>query len=54
MALSNPQILVSESLGFSPHAARILSQLGQLTLADLDLQVLWDKITDVDIPWVIR
>jgi D-3-phosphoglycerate dehydrogenase len=47
-----PRILVSESSGFSPRAAELLREAGDLTLADLDRSRLLTAVRDVDILWV--
>jgi len=46
------EILVSESSGFAPAAERILSELGRLTLGDLDRQQLLQTVPDANVLWV--
>jgi D-3-phosphoglycerate dehydrogenase / 2-oxoglutarate reductase len=47
-----PSILVSESSGFSPTAAELLREAGDLTLADLDRNGLLAAVRVIDILWV--
>ena len=52
MPAKRPRILVAESSGFSPRAAELLREAGDLTLADLDRSGLLAAVRDVDILWV--
>jgi D-3-phosphoglycerate dehydrogenase / 2-oxoglutarate reductase len=52
MPESRPSILVSESNGFSNKAAELLSQAGDLILADLDRPALMASVGKVDVLWV--
>ena len=46
------RILVSESVGFSARAAELISQAGELVLADLDRRGLLSAVKETDILWV--
>ena len=50
--MSRCRILVTESAGFSPAAARVLSGLGDLRLADLDRQALLKSLSNVTVLWI--
>ncbi|HEU4629848.1 MAG TPA: NAD(P)-dependent oxidoreductase, partial [Gemmatimonadaceae bacterium] len=50
--MSRPHVLVAESAGFSPRAAALLRDAGELTLADLDRDDLLRAAGDADVLWV--
>jgi D-3-phosphoglycerate dehydrogenase len=47
-----PRILVAESSGFSPRAAELLREAGDLALADLDRNALLAAVREIDVLWV--
>jgi D-3-phosphoglycerate dehydrogenase / 2-oxoglutarate reductase len=46
------RILIAESKGFSPEAAQLLRQVGEVTLADLDRTALEKALPHFDVLWV--
>src|SRR5918994_1217342 len=51
-SVSQCRILVTESAGFSPAAARLLAGLGDLRLADLDRRALLESVDTVTVLWI--
>jgi len=49
---SKPKILVAESAGFSPQAATILRELGQVRFVDLNRQGLLEAVQETEILWI--
>jgi D-3-phosphoglycerate dehydrogenase / 2-oxoglutarate reductase len=45
-------ILIAEANGFSPEAAEILQQIGNVTLADLDRRELLEAVSLADVLWI--
>jgi hypothetical protein len=47
-----PNILVTESQGFSPEAAALLAQLGSVVWGDMDRPTLLAAVAQVEILWI--